>query len=194
VTIPGTTIDVPVFVALLLALAARQPPDVTNDPKYSRPIDLAKCGLKVVEIEKVDQLQLDAKTKLVPSRKKARLVLIHLKGTSPEIGRITSYPPSFGVHYRGEESLACSAAKGLGLRSKTSDGKPHESWIHKTDDTTNIIVQSPGDEISFWVAVEVPENVPELSVQIPTMIPDAVQMPPARAAAKVDPPVTARGD
>ena len=139
-------------------------------------VDLAKCDLKVVEVENVDHVQLDSKTVLTPSKKDARLVLLHLRGVSPEIGVIPCHAPSFGVHYRGEESVAFSAAKSFGIRGKTEEGKPFEVWFNRLQDMINLRIETPGEEVDFWLAVEIPKDVKAFVVRIPTQLAEPVQV------------------
>ena len=164
------------LVSLTWVSARAQSRDISEDPKYLRLVDLAKCDLQVGEIERIDKAQLPDGSVLTPSRRDAQLVLIQLKGTAAEDGRLSMNPRLFGVNFIWRGFLKLSLAKGLCFRGKTPEGKPVEVWHHNEEDSLNL-VRSEGDTVNFWIAVEIPKDAKEVFVRFPAAIDDAAQIP-----------------
>lgn len=169
-----------VVASFLLVATLAQSQDITQDPQRLRLADLARCGLVVGEIERVDKVQLEEGNTLTPSRRDAQLVLIQLKGKTAEFGRLSLNPQLFGVNFIWRGSLKLSVAKGLSFRGKTPEGRPVESWNYKPEDTLNYMTESVGDTFSFWIAVEIPKDVQEIFVCFPAAIMDPALIPPAK--------------
>ena len=165
--------------SFFFASAWAQSKDGARDPKLT-PADLTKCQLKVGEIERVDKVQLGDGATLSPSRRDAQLVLIQLTGTPDEAATVSIAPGLFGVNYVWRGMLRLGVAKAVGIRGKTPQGQHIERWIHEPDASMSFPVEPEGDPIRFWIAVEIPKDVREVSVRFPAVIRDQAQIPSAK--------------
>jgi hypothetical protein len=140
-------------------------------------VDFAQCNPKVTETETVKSIILSDGKKLTPSRRDMKLVLVKLEGIAPDFGRISYNPALFGVNYLYRGSLSFSPVKAIGWRGvKKPGGKPMDVWDYKTENSFNIIIESAGDEVNIWVALEIPASLKSFYLRIPTMIHELVKI------------------
>jgi len=140
-----------------------------DDPSRYKLMDLAKCNLRVDAVEKVESIDTEG-GKLAPGRKDAQLLLIKLKGNSPQDYVKTPLKPTlFAVNYVYQDRTAIALARAIGVR-----GKKVAHWIYKPEDTIELTLEKKGEEAAFWIAVEVPKAIDKFWIRIPAQIDEAV--------------------
>ncbi|MGD2124083.1 MAG: hypothetical protein PVJ76_20200 [Gemmatimonadota bacterium] len=137
-------------------------------------LDPVDCDLKVVDMEVASRISLDEGGEIAPTGRTRRLMLFHLKGVCAMGGCLPLHPSGFGVHYAGEEAPAFSPALAVGVRGETPTGRRYEAWYRDPHDETMLSVESAGEEISVWFAVEIPESVTAVRIRIPALLDGSV--------------------
>jgi hypothetical protein len=157
-----------------------QKTDYWEDPKYLKLVDFALCNPKATVIETVESITLSNGEKLIPSRRDKKIVLVKLEGTAPDFGRISYNPALFGINYIYRESLSFSPVMAIGFRGmKTPEGETlADSWSNDTEESFNIVVESAGDEINIWMAVEIPADLDSFYLRIPAVVKEPVKITP----------------
>ena len=155
------------FFIIAYALGTVQAQDLSDNPKYLKLVDLTKCNMKITAIEHSKGVTSEEGEKITPSRIDAKLLLVKLEGVAYDFGRLSYNPGLFGVNYIYKGSLTFVPARAIGLRGKTPDGKKFEVWKSNPKVSFNSLVESKGEKINIWVAVEIPKAVNEFYVRIP---------------------------
>ena len=170
-----TLIKILVFF-IIYACSVLQAQDISEDPKYLKLLDLAKCNMKITKIEHSKGITSEEGEKITPSRLDAKLLLVKLEGTAYDFGRLSFNPGLFGVNYISKGSLTFAPARAIGIRGKTPDGGMFEAWKSNSRVSFNTLVESAGETVSIWVVVEIPENINEFYVRIPANVSEPARL------------------
>ena len=152
-----------------------QAQDISDDPKYLKLLDLAKCNMKIAEVEYSKGVTSEEGEKITPSRLDSKILLVKLEGTAYDFGRLSFNPALFGVNYIHKGSLTFAPVRAIGVRGKTPDGKKFEAWKSNPKVSFNTLVSTAGEAVNIWIAVEIPEKIKEFYLRIPANISEPVR-------------------
>ena len=167
--------------SLFIVLLAATLPYVGLYPAELPPrgiVDWGKCGMRVVSVHAIEKLKLKNDLELKTERRDRNLLLIQIQGTVPRDGFLTLYPNSFGLQFLYRGVNAMESSKAWGLKGKNVDtGEPLETWHSDLREKTNLGTTA-GGQVNVWFVCDVPKEVNEFFVMIPSLIETPIKLAP----------------